>query len=305
MRAMERNMAARRDREVSPVDPLLFWRTRSSSQPPEEPQLARCWYGVAQAEPASPKQCSGEDTEQGRSIWFSRAEFGPLQGEVMTMLACLRQNSRFRLQAGPLHNESPLVSGLTQLAAEIIRMPATPVRTSKVDANSALKPFLRIIESEEASGPTTSAALHAVERLLAQGFVHPDMRRAARAMDNVCHAAMHCRFEETDAESDEVIYMRIVTLLRTCMCSSAGGLVCDERIEATVKYVFAMAHEVRRSQLLRNQAELVVLEVVRRCFARLRTVEADSTAGSEADEFVVLTHESGNRQPHGLQAAEA
>lgn len=286
------------------VDPLRFWRTRSRSQPAEEPQLALCWYGVRSA-PASATRGGGEDAEQGSGDWFSRAEFGALQGEIMTMLASLRRNSRFRLQAGTLHKESPLVSGLTQLAAEIIRMPAMPIRTSKVDANSALKPFLRIIESEEASGPTTSAALHAVERLLAQGFVHPGMRRAARAMDSVCHAAMHCRFEETDAESDEVIYMRIVTLLRTALCSPAGGLVCDERIEATVKYVFTMAHEVRRSQQLRKQAELVVLEVVRRCFARLRVVDADPTAGSEADEFVVLTHESGMRQPHGLQAAEA
>ena len=292
------------------VDPLLFWRTRSQGgAQASEPQLAQCWYGVVGAPVAVPSASPSSPlrgADGGARQTSSRCEFDALQGEIMTMLAALRRNSRFRLQPGQLHSESPLVSGLKQLAAEIIRMPAAaPIRTTKVDAASALKPFLRIIESEEASGPTTSAALHAVERLLAQGFVHPAMRRAARAMDSVCHAAMHCRFEQTDAESDEVIYTRIVTLLRTCLCSAAGELVCDERIEATIKYIFAMAHEARRSQLLRNQAELVVLEVVRRCFVRLRTVDASAALGVETDEFVVLTHESGVRQPHGLQAAEA
>ena len=295
------------------MDPLLYYRARITGTQPVDTQLVALWYGRGDAAaghtthagtPSSPSRPSGA-ASAAPQLLTHRSHMDTLQGEIVAMLAALRKNSRFRLQPGLLHSESPLVGGLKQLTAEIIRMPPTPIRTSKVDAHSAIKPFLKIIESEEASGPATSAALSAVERLLAQGFVQPTMRRAARAMDNVCHAAMHCRFEETDPESDEVIYMRIVTLLRTCLCSAAGEFVSDERIEATVKYVFAMSHEARRSQLLRNQAELVVLEVVRRCFVRLRTVDASAALGVETDEFVMLTRDSGVRQPYGLPAAEA
>eukprot|EP01048_Picozoa_sp_COSAG05_P026086 COSAG05_NODE_6944_length_876_cov_16.747692_1_plen_116_part_10 len=70
-------------------------------------------------------------------------DFDVLQGEIVTMLAVLRGNSRFHLHG--LYGDHALVHGLKQLAAEIAGLPLLPLPWSRVDAHAAFKPFLQVL----------------------------------------------------------------------------------------------------------------------------------------------------------------
>jgi hypothetical protein len=104
-------------------------------------------------------------------------DFDVLQGEIVAMLAALRLNSRFRLQ-GLYGGAHALVHGLKHLASEVMQLPlgGGVVRGARVDAHSALKPFLAVVQSEECSGPVTVRARCHV----AAGAAPPDAPLAAQ-----------------------------------------------------------------------------------------------------------------------------
>jgi brefeldin A-resistance guanine nucleotide exchange factor 1 len=78
------------------------------------------------------------------------------------------------------------------------------------DPLSYLGPFLEVIRSVETSGPITGMALSTVHRLLSQGFVDKAAPSASAAMHSIADAVAHCRFEETDHDSDEVVLAKIL-----------------------------------------------------------------------------------------------
>jgi hypothetical protein len=102
-----------------------------------------------------------------------------------------------------------------------------------------------------------------------------------------------CRFEETDPAHDEVVYARILTLFSAALFSAAGRLISDTCLEAIIHHVYSVSRERRRGNLLRRQAEQLLLEAVRRSFTALRDVadcqSVKETAGI-AESFVEVTH---------------
>ena len=93
---------------------------------------------------------------------------------------------------------------------------------------------------------------------------------AAAAMHAVADAVTHCRFEATDAASDEVVLSKILQVLVACVRSPCGSLLSDEDICAIVQACFRIGHQTgRESELLQRLARQALLDVVRATFSRI------------------------------------
>jgi brefeldin A-resistance guanine nucleotide exchange factor 1 len=67
------------------------------------------------------------------------------------------------------------------------------------------------------------------------------------AMAEVCVAVTHCRFEATDAISDEVVLMKILTVLKTSLHHPLGQQLSDEVICGMMETAFSMCFQMRLS----------------------------------------------------------
>jgi brefeldin A-resistance guanine nucleotide exchange factor 1 len=170
------------------------------------------------------------------------------------------------------------------------------------DPLSYLGPFLEVIRSVETSGPITGMALSTVHRLLSQGFVDKAAPSASAAMHAIADAVAHCRFEETDHDSDEVVLARIlqvppvrpphvlctppphlhppaetltaaagcVQALLACLRCAAGDLLSDDAVCSIVQACFRIGHHTgKEGELLQQLVRQTMHEMVRHVFGRL------------------------------------
>ena len=73
----------------------------------------------------------------------------------------------------------------------------------EVDCVSYILPFHKIIVSDKASGPLTSAALSALSKFLLYGFFSSKFPRAQEAMSLIADCISHCVFEETEVRGGD------------------------------------------------------------------------------------------------------
>lgn len=96
----------------------------------------------------------------------------------------------------------------------------------QIDTLLYVEPFLEVIRSEETSGPITGVALSSMNKFL-KALIRSDSPNAARAMALIAEAVTNCRFEATDPDSDEVILMKILQVLLSCVQCNAGLLLTE------------------------------------------------------------------------------
>ena len=65
-----------------------------------------------------------------------------------------------------------------------------------------------------------------------------------------------CRFEFTDARADEVVKMRIISVLRLAVCGPAGFLLDDDSVWHIVQDCFVHRNQVREGQGHRRIIEM-------------------------------------------------
>ena len=151
---------------------------------------------------------------------------------------------------------------------------------SKLDPMVYLKPFLNVIHSEEISGPITGAALSSVDKFLTYGFLRKSTRfirrepessdafgwagdspEGSKAMKKIADTVVHCRFEATSLEGDDVVLMKILRVLLACLSCPAGGLLSDDSVFEMLSICFRMSRG-RLSELLKKTAERTLMEIV-------------------------------------------
>lgn len=90
-----------------------------------------------------------------------------------------------------------------------------------------------VIRSEETSGLITGVALSSMDKFL-KSLITVDSTNAARAMALIAEAVTHCRFEATDYASDEVVLMKILQVLLSCVQCNAGILLTEGKLYNTI-----------------------------------------------------------------------
>lgn len=132
-----------------------------------------------------------------------------------------------------------------------------------------IKPFCDVIVNKDVSGPITGLALQSILKFLNYEFIKDgDIIRL------IAESVTKARFVGTDSSSDEVVLMRILSVLENLIVqpfySLTNGLVCE-----IMQSCFRIAFESRLSELLRKCAIKSLTEMVRALFGRISHFDQD------------------------------
>jgi golgi-specific brefeldin A-resistance guanine nucleotide exchange factor 1 len=66
------------------------------------------------------------------------------------------------------------------------------------------------------------------------------------------YAATHCKFEATDAASDEVVLLKILQVLRICFSCEVGAYLTDKEVWEMMETAFSMCFQMRLGNSVLN-----------------------------------------------------
>jgi brefeldin A-resistance guanine nucleotide exchange factor 1 len=164
-----------------------------------------------------------------------------------------------------------------------------PSDISSISLTDILAPFLSIIRSPLSTGPITSAALSALHSFFSCGLFLKNDPSVDVALVAVSSSVSHCKFEASDSSGDEVVLLRILTVIEDCMCGVWGTRLGDIEVCEMLETVLATCVQMRLSGLssrifsrntvhitteaLRRSAELTMHKLVRTVFSKLYTLD--------------------------------
>lgn len=222
--------------------------------------------------------------------------------------------------------EHPLMMGFTNLKGLLASHldSLTPQKKDSLSALTVITPFLDVIRSGSTTGktslffllsslflvmtfsafiftgPIAGGALFSIEKFLHFGLLDslPDV---APAMIAIATSVTHCKFEATDAVSDEVVLMKILEVLKACLTCSSGTYLSDEAVCQMMETCFSMCFQMRLSEVLRKLAEQTLIVMVQTLFNRLQFLEDEKTTAmaghvSHMDGDISRGKETGNGQ---------
>ena len=138
------------------------------------------------------------------------------RGELAQDLMELRD----RLQTSDGHinlEEELLQGGKQQEKTEDTDAEIKPPQEDAIVMDEYSQPFLQVVMDPRAAGPQTLVALHAVDRLLAQGslaaLLEAHQQPPQPLWEGIAQGVLSCKFEQTDAAQDEAVEMAIATVL--------------------------------------------------------------------------------------------
>ncbi|KAI7850967.1 hypothetical protein BDC45DRAFT_516867 [Circinella umbellata] len=169
------------------------------------------------------------------------------------------------------NQENPLMEGFTNLREYL----GTVEDVSDLDALLLLNPFLEVIRSGNTTGPIAGTALGSIEKFLHYGIVGLQNPSIAFAMNALSSAATHCKFEASDAASDELVLLRMLQVLQMALTSECGQVLSDEAVCEMMETGLSMCCQMRLSEMLRRSAEHVMINMVISIFERLKTLEEE------------------------------
>lgn len=197
-----------------------------------------------------------------------------VQGEMNAVVTSLRRGKRYNSQMAQAQAEEqdPILRNFSDLR-DVLN---TINELSDMSPNSFLSPFLDVIRSEHTAGPVTGLALSSVGKFLSYGLIDPGNITAPSAVENIAEAVTHARFVGTDPNSDEVVLLRIVQVLKTLLLTPVGSLLTNESVCEIMQSCFRICFESRLSELLRKVAEYMLMDMIQLLFTRLPTFKVIS-----------------------------
>ncbi|KAI8082800.1 uncharacterized protein BX664DRAFT_366573 [Halteromyces radiatus] len=142
-----------------------------------------------------------------------------------------------------------------------------------LDALVLLNPFLEVIRSGNTTGPIAGTALGSVEKFLHYGIIGLHNPSIAFAMNALSSAATHCKFEASDAASDELVLLRMLQVLQVTLTSECGQVLSDEAVCEMMETGLSMCCQMRLTDMLRRSAEHVMIKMVISIFERLKNLD--------------------------------
>lgn len=181
-------------------------------------------------------------------------------------------------------------------------MVATSIDVHSLPLSTLLSPFLAIIRSPLSTGPITSAALTALHNFFLCGLFYPTAISLPSALAELSSALSSCKFEASDSSGDEVVLLKIMTVINDAMCGSVGRTLGDIEICEMLETVLTTSCQMRLSgrssaaprrainvnvcvspEVLRRSAEGTLHQLVRAVFARLHDLDPEEEEQKLAD----------------------
>ncbi|KAH7914680.1 hypothetical protein BJ138DRAFT_1056469 [Hygrophoropsis aurantiaca] len=227
-----------------------------------------------------------------------------LLSEILAVTSVMRKNSRWALsvhtlnardsalakdlglrrsspqreshRSGRVTQEADLMAGFHELkrtirdAEDIASLPL-PV---------LLAPFFALIRSPLSTGPITSAALSSLHNFFACHLISVDSISLDSALVELSNTVSHCKFEASDSSGDEVVLLKIMTVIHDCMCGSdVGKQLGDVEVCEMLETVLTTCCQMRLSEILRGSAGSTMNSIVRCIFSRLHKLDPIAEEG--------------------------
>jgi brefeldin A-resistance guanine nucleotide exchange factor 1 len=192
-----------------------------------------------------------------------------------------------------------------------------------VDLAILLAPFFAIIRSPLSTGPITSTALSSLHGIFVCGLIHPSSPNLEQALLDLSSTVSHCKFEASDSSGDEVVLLKILTLIQDCLCGSVGKTLGDIEVCEMLETVLTTCCQMRLSgkqsvdekrladlcwtEILRRTAENTMQLLVRTVFSKLCTLDPateEAKLATKNDEDVQEPELKMNVQSQGIPKAE-
>ena len=160
----------------------------------------------------------------------------------------------------------PLIKSLILLKSHLSKEKLTTLEPFHI------RPFCDVIVNKDVSGPITDRALQSILKFLTNGFIKDDdMARL------IGESVTKARFVGTDSSSDEVVLMRILSVLENLIVQPfytlSNSLVCE-----IMQSCFRIAFESRLTELLRKTAVKSLSLMVRALFSRISHFEDEESS---------------------------
>ncbi|KAF8498362.1 Sec7-domain-containing protein [Gautieria morchelliformis] len=203
------------------------------------------------------------------SRWASSARLRSARDTALASSMGLRQASVSDSTAqGRERDDVDLMVGFEELKREV----RDSENVMKLPLMVLLKPFLALIRSSLSTGPITSAALMSLHTFFVSGLIQPTSVGVRSALASLSNTVANCKFEASDFAGDEAVLLRIMSIIRECMCGSVGTILGDVEVCEMLETVLTICCQMRASEILRRSAELHMHALVRHVFGRLKNL---------------------------------
>ncbi|KZP23677.1 Sec7-domain-containing protein [Athelia psychrophila] len=147
---------------------------------------------------------------------------------------------------------------------------------TQLSLNTLLGPFFALIRSPLSTGPITSTALAALHSFFVCGLINAKSIDLDVTLTEFSSAVSHCKFEASDSSGDELVMLRIMTLVQDCMChKDIGQRLGDIEVCEMLETVLTTACQMRLTVALRRFSESTMHTLVRTLFSRLHTLDPE------------------------------
>lgn len=134
---------------------------------------------------------------------------------------------------------------------------------------TVLSPFCAIIRSPLSTGPITSTALTSLHNFFVCGLIGPDALSLTAALSELSNAISRCKFETSDSSGDEVVLLKIMTIIQDTLCGPVGDLLGDVEVCEMLETVLTTCCQMRLSGEYSVQLRDVALILGKRYFVGL------------------------------------
>jgi golgi-specific brefeldin A-resistance guanine nucleotide exchange factor 1 len=126
----------------------------------------------------------------------------------------------------------------------------------QLPSTELLKPFLGLIRSSLSTGPITSAALMSLHTFFVSGLIQPTSVGISSALASLSNTVANCKFEASDFSGDEVVLLRIMSVIRDCMCGSVGTMLGDVEVCEMLETVLTICCQMRASGSVASHSDV-------------------------------------------------
>ncbi|CAL1704279.1 unnamed protein product [Somion occarium] len=206
-----------------------------------------------------------------------------LLSEILSVTSVMRKNSRW---ASSLHTfsarDSALASSLglrrgrqdsSHFMAERGSTEQDLMDIRSLPLTTLLAPFFAIIRSPLSTGPITSAALSSLHNFFLCNLISPQSIDLGQALSELSSTISRCKFEASDSSGDEVVLLKIMTVIQNCICGDVSEVLGDIEVCEMLETTLTTCCQMRLSELLRRSAEASMHALVRTVFARLHQLD--------------------------------
>ncbi|KAF8184945.1 Sec7-domain-containing protein [Mycena galopus ATCC 62051] len=202
------------------------------------------------------------------SRWASATHFMNARGSALGSNLGLRVSNSSQA-ARRVSREADLMLGFEELkraVRDIEDIMTVPLLT-------LLAPFFAIIRSPLSTGPITSTALASLHSFFVCGLISSQSRSLETALIELSSTVSHCKFEASDSSGDEVVLLRIMTVIHDCLTGGVGSGLGDIEVCEMLETVLTTCCQMRLSETLRRSAENTMHSLVRTVFSRLHSLD--------------------------------